>query len=73
MGHNKNDAYFSAHFEELVNKHGGEWVVIAKGKKVAIGHKYELHEMLKKAREKYPDAIPLAAPIPRKEELQCIL
>ncbi|MCD6220438.1 hypothetical protein J7K43_08665 [Candidatus Calescamantes bacterium] len=70
---NKNDAYFSAHFEELVNKHGGKWIVIAGGEEIAIGNKHELSQMLKKARKKYPNETPLAAPIPRKEELQCIL
>ena len=70
---NKNDEYFSKHFEKLVDKHGGKWIVIVDGKKFAIGYKYELSKMLKKARKKYPGKTPLAAPIPREEELQCIL
>jgi len=69
----KNDAYFSKHFETLVNEHGGKWIIIVKGKKIAICPKHELSQRLKKARERYPDETPLAAPIPRKEELQCIL
>lgn len=69
----KNDAYFSEHFESLVDRHGGKWIVIVNGEKIAIGYKHELSKMLKKAREKYPNETPLAAPIPRKEELQCIL
>ena len=39
----------------------------------AIGYKHELSKMLKEARKKHPNEIPLAAPIPQKEELQCIL
>jgi len=70
---NKNDAYFTKHFESLVDKHGGKWIVIIDGKEIAIGYKHELSKMLKEARKKYPDKTPLAAPIPRKEELQCIL
>lgn len=69
----KNDAYYTEHFEELVEKYGGQWIVIACGKLIAVSHKNELSKMLKKARKKYPNEIPLAAPVPQKEELQCIL
>jgi hypothetical protein len=74
MGYeNKNDAYFAKHFEELVNDHGGKWIVLVNGEKIAICSKYELSKILEKARKQFPNQTPFAAPIPRKEELQCIL
>lgn len=69
---NLNDHYFTEHFEELVTEHGGEWIVIAKGELVGIGPKHTVKEMLRNARERFPGEIPLASPIPREEEIECI-
>ncbi|MEW6102943.1 MAG: hypothetical protein AB1630_03855 [bacterium] len=68
-----NDEYFTSHFEELVKNHGGEWIVIAKGKKMGIGPKHEVREMFKMAKEKFPGEVCLISPIPKEEEIECIL
>ncbi|PIV57149.1 hypothetical protein COY52_10395 [Candidatus Desantisbacteria bacterium CG_4_10_14_0_8_um_filter_48_22] len=68
-----NDEYFRKNFTELVNKYGGLWIAIAGGKKVMVGPKHMLSEMFKKARKKFPGDTPLISPIPKKEEIQCIL
>ncbi|MDI6792259.1 MAG: DUF5678 domain-containing protein [bacterium] len=73
MPRNYNDEYFTEHFEELVAEHGGEWIVVARGELIGVGPKYTVREMLKKAREKFPHEIPLASPIPKEEEIECIL
>lgn len=68
-----NDAYFSKHFEELVIKHGGKWIVLIKGNLISICEENEITKYLALAREKYPGKIPFASPIPREEEIECIL
>ena len=70
---NPNDEYFTEHFEELVAEHGGEWIVITEGDLVGIGPKYAVREMLKEARKRFPGKIPLASPIPKEEEIECVL
>jgi hypothetical protein len=37
-----NDAYFSGHFEELVDHHGGKWIVLEEGELAAICEGYEI-------------------------------
>lgn len=68
-----NDDYFTEHFEELVENHGGEWIVIARGEKIGIGPKHKVREMLKIAKEKFPGEVYLISPIPKEEEIECIL
>jgi Family of unknown function (DUF5678) len=65
--------YFKTHFARLVREHGGEWIVLADGKLVGIGKKKNIRSLIRKAKSKHPDAIPLIAPIPTKEELECVL
>ena len=65
--HDPNHDYFSSHFEELVTKHGGKWVVLAKGELIAICEGSEIHHWLDNARSKFPNEIPFASPIPRYE------
>jgi len=67
------DRYFKTHFAQLVREHGGEWIVVAEGKLVGIGRKRNIRSLIRKAKSKHPDAIPLIAPIPTKEELECVL
>jgi hypothetical protein len=66
-------AYFRKHFSRLVREHGGEWIVLAKGNLIGIGEKDKLNELVLRARSKYPDGIPFIAPIPTKNELECVL
>jgi hypothetical protein len=67
------DRYFKTHFAQLVRDHGGEWIVVAEGKLVGMGRKRNIRSLIRKAKSKHPDAIPLIAPIPTKEELECVL
>ena len=58
---------------EQIRAHGGEWIVLAKGNLIGIGKKDKLNELVLRARSKYPDGIPFIAPIPTKDELECVL
>lgn len=70
---NPNDEYFKNHLSEFVKVHGGEWVVIAGGGLIGFTNKENISTLVKKARKRFPDDIPLISPIPREEELECIL
>jgi hypothetical protein len=65
--------YFKTHLGRLVRERGGEWIVLAEGNLVGIGKKERVPRLIQKARSKYPHATPFAAPIPTKEDLQCVL
>jgi Family of unknown function (DUF5678) len=67
------DNYFKTHFAQLVRQHGGEWIVLADGKLVGVGKKKNIRSLVRKARAQHPNAIPFIAPIPTKEELECVL
>ncbi len=71
--HEPNDTYFTKHLQKLVKAHGGKWVVIAGGRLIGVASEAELKKLTALARKRYPKDIPLIAPIPRKEELECIL
>lgn len=71
--HEPNDACFKKHLQKLVKAHGGKWVVIAGGRLIGVVDEAELKKRVALARRRYPKDIPLVAPIPRKEELECIL
>lgn len=66
-----NDAYFRKHLQKLVKAHGGEvgshcrWLADRSGARSGTQKAV--------ARKRFPKDIPLIAPIPRKEELKCIL
>jgi hypothetical protein len=47
--------------------------VIAGGSLIGVSHEAELKKLTALARKRYPKDISLVAPIPRKEELECIL
>jgi hypothetical protein len=68
-----NDAYFTRHLDRLVRSHGGKWAVIAGGRLIGVAEEPELKKLSALARKRYPKDIPLIAPIPRREELECIL
>ena len=63
-----NDAYFREHFEELVDNHGGQWLVMADGEVVAICEGYEMHQYIDQIRAR--GIVPFIAPIPRPEEIK---
>ena len=71
--HDPNHDYFSSHFEELVDNHGGKWIVLAKGQLIAICEGNEIHRWLDEAERKFPKEVPFATPIPRPEDIECIL
>ena len=68
-----NDGYFTKHLEKLVKAHGGKWAVIAGGHLIGVGTEEQLNKLSSLARKRYPKDIPLITPIPRREELECIL
>ena len=69
----RNHRCFTQHFNRLVTRAGGQWVVIAGGKILRIGPKQALKRMVGEARRRYPEDTPLVAPIPTDQDLQCIL
>ncbi len=71
--HDPNHDYFSSHFEELVQRHGGKWIVLAKGHPVAICEASELDHWLDEAEKKFPQEVPFATPIPREDDIECVL
>ena len=68
-----NDHCFHKNFSRLVKRHGGKWVVIAGGKVIGTAPKSRVRKLIDLARKMFPRETPLAAPIPREEEIQCIL
>lgn len=68
-----NDTYFNEHLTEFVKEHGGEWVIIAGGQLIGFAYKENIPRLVRKARRMFPDDIPLLSPVPREEELECIL
>jgi len=67
------DYYFRKHFARLVREHGGKWIVLAGGKLIGIGKKETMPGLIRKAQLKYPNARPFIAPIPTREDLECVL
>jgi hypothetical protein len=71
--HDPNHDYFSSRFEELVQNHGGKWIVLAKGQLIAICEGSELDHWLAEAEKKFPQTVPFATPIPREDDIECLL
>ena len=65
--------YFARHFPSLVRKHGGKWIVLVQGHLVGISHKGKLAGLIAKARAQYPGGTPFIAPIPTRQEIECVL
>lgn len=59
------DQWVREHLEELVDKHPGQYAVVAEGE-LFIGE--DARELEKKARAKHPGVIPSGLPIPRPED-----
>jgi hypothetical protein len=68
---NPNHDYFTEHFEELVDHHGGKYLVMADGEVVAICYGHEMDPYVDQIRER--GIVPFIAPIPRPEEIECLL
>jgi hypothetical protein len=71
--HDADDSYFRKHFSHLVRRHGGEWIVLSAGKLIGIGKKDAVSGLVSKARVNYPKSTPFIAPIPTKDEIECVL
>jgi hypothetical protein len=68
-----NDEYLSKYLSGFVKRYGRNWVVIAGGEVVAFSDKEGLSRLIKKARRRFPKETRLISPIPREEEVDCIL
>jgi hypothetical protein len=66
-----NHEYFTEHFEELVDNHGGKWILLEEGKLVAICEEYEVHQYAEQIRQR--GHVPFLSPIPTPEEVKCFL
>ena len=64
------DAWIADHLEELVEKYGGQYLVVAEGEPF-IG--YDVAKLFAEARRKHPKATPTCMPIPRPEDFVSIL
>ncbi|HEY3303822.1 MAG TPA: DUF5678 domain-containing protein [Candidatus Binatia bacterium] len=67
------DRYFKKHFGQLVREHGGKWIVLADGELIGIAEKKQIAKLVEKAQSNHPNAAPFIAPIPTKEDLECVL
>ncbi len=63
------NAWISKHFEELVDRHPGKFLVVV-NEEPFIGSDAKL--LFKKARAKYPNSVPTCMPIPRKKDFLSI-
>ena len=61
------DAWIKDHFEKIVDKYGGQHIIVCQGK-IFTGDK-----ALKEAKRKYPRSIPTSMPVPRPEEFVHVL
>ncbi len=68
-----NDRYFHRHFAGLVEKHGGNWIVLVEGKLIGISKPKDVGKLIQQAKAKHPHSLPFASPIPTREELECLL
>lgn len=66
----KNYSWIKENFPKLVNRYGGQYVVVAGGE-IFAGKSPQVLE--KEAKEKYPKEIPFGMPVPRPEDFTCAL
>jgi cell cycle sensor histidine kinase DivJ len=57
----------------LVEKHGGNWIVLVEGKLIGISKPKDVGKLIQQAKAKHPHSLPFASPIPTREELECLL
>lgn len=67
---NADDAWIGEHFEELIDKYPGQYLVVVEGKPF-IGR--NAAKLFKKVRSKYPGITPTCMPIPRPKDFVSIL
>jgi len=72
-GRDADHDYFARNFPSLVRKHGGKWIVLVQGRLVGIAGKDKLAHLISKARAQYPASTPFIAPIPTRDEIECVL
>ena len=65
-----NDRWLTEHFEELVDKYAGEFLVVAEGQIYRGGTPSQLRE---KAQAEHPHTILLGIRVPRPEDFLCAL
>ena len=65
-----NLAWIRRHLAELVDKHAGEYAIVAQGEAFIGLDPVALEEQ---AKEKHPGAALTGFPIPRREDFQCAL
>ena len=64
------DEWIAEHLQELVDKYGGQYLVVAEGE-AFIG--YDVVELERKAKAKHPNAVTTGMPIPRPEDFVSLL
>lgn len=64
------DEWIRKHFKDLVDKHPGQYAVVAKGE-LFIGQ--DAGTLYAQARRKHPDVVPTGMPIPRPQDFVCAL
>jgi len=65
------DAWYTDHFEGLVERFAGKAIAVVDDEIVAVADTEK--EADRMARERNPDAVPLVLAIPSEEELVCLL
>ena len=65
-----NDRWLTEHFEELVDKYAGEYIVVAEGQ---IYHEGTPRELRDRAEAEHPQATIMGIRIPRPEDFICAL
>ena len=58
------------HFEELVDKYGGRYIIVASGEVFVVD---DVVKVEAEARRKHPGVMPIGMPVPRPEDFQCAL
>jgi len=64
------DEWIRLHFEELVDKYAGKYIVVAEGE-VFVGE--DVVKLEEEARRKYPGVTPTGMPVPCPEDFICAL
>ena len=66
----KDDEWIRQHFEELVDKYAGRYIIVAGGEVFPVD---DVRRVEAKARRKHPGVSPIGMPVPRPEDFQCAL
>lgn len=68
-----NDQWLAKHFEEIVDKYAGGYIVVANGKILYTDKDGTPKEIVKKAKTRYPKITPLFLRVPYPHEFICAL